>query len=79
MRVLQNEFWYKIDMNTIDIPDWMLAQFDIRLVDSKYSCVEKNQDNINNLDETVICDNKDGSFFLKDESFDKLFDKVKEV
>jgi len=31
------------------------------------------------LDETVICDNKDGSFFLKDESFVKLFEKVKEV
>lgn len=37
MRVLQNEFWQKIDMNTIDIPDWMLAYFDIRLVDSRYN------------------------------------------
>eukprot|EP00801_Mesodinium_rubrum_P006372 Mrub_06380.p1 GENE.Mrub_06380~~Mrub_06380.p1 ORF type:complete len:310 (-),score=25.07 Mrub_06380:90-914(-) len=80
MRVLQNEFWYKIDMNTIDIPDWMLAYFDIRLVDSRYSAHEKPQDKINNLDETIICsnNNKDGSMLLKEDSFNLLFEK-KEV
>jgi len=25
LNILQNEFWYKIDMNLICIPEWMLA------------------------------------------------------
>jgi len=50
-------------------------------VDSRYTNDEKekenDKDNIDNLDETIICSNKEGSIFFKDESFDKLFDKDK--